>query len=77
MDEKLPEEFRLRKKENQYEEKFKTVLEEKGRNHFDVLPEGWLQVTHNSGMPIYLHKATRVCSMSRPYFLGTGSIRVC
>lgn len=49
---------------------------EKGRNHFEVLPEGWLQVTHNSGLPIYLHKTTRVCSVSRPYFLGPGSVRV-
>lgn len=48
----------------------------KGENHFDILPEGWIEVTHNSGMPLYLHKATRVCSMSRPYFLGPGSVRV-
>lgn len=48
----------------------------RGRDHFDVLPEGWIEVTHNSGMPIYLHKATRVCSVSKPYFLGPGSTRV-
>jgi len=47
----------------------------KGQNHFEVLPEGWVEVTHNSGMPIYLHKQTRVCSVSRPYFLGPGSAR--
>lgn len=46
-----------------------------GQNHFDVLPEGWIQVTHNSGMPVYLHKISRVCSLSRPYFLGPGSAR--
>lgn len=49
---------------------------EKGKNHFEVLPEGWLQVTHNSGLPIYMHKASRVCSVSRPYFLGPASLRV-
>lgn len=49
---------------------------EKGKNHFEILPEGWLQVTHNSGLPIYMHKASRVCSVSRPYFLGPGSLRV-
>ncbi|CAG9861561.1 unnamed protein product [Phyllotreta striolata] len=58
-----------------YEEKSKVLLIEKGQNHFDVLPEGWIQVTHNSGMPVYLHKVTRVCSLSRPYFLGPGSAR--
>lgn len=39
------------------------------------MPEGWLQVTHNSGLPIYMHKVSRVCSVSRPYFLGPGSLR--
>lgn len=58
-----------------FEEKTKIVMIEKAQNHFDVLPEGWLQVTHNSGMPIYLHKASRVCTLSRPYFLGPGSAR--
>ncbi|XP_064098753.1 microprocessor complex subunit DGCR8-like [Macrobrachium nipponense] len=48
---------------------------EKGNNHFEVLPEGWVQVTHNSGMPVYLHKQSRVCTMSKPYFLGQGSVR--
>lgn len=62
--------------EKPYEEKDKTVLIEKGQNHFDVLPEGWIQVTHNSGMPLYLHKTTRVCTLSKPYFLGPGSVRV-
>ena len=45
-------------------------------SHFEVLPEGWVQVTHNSGMPVYLHKVSRVCTMAKPYFLGTGSVRV-
>jgi microprocessor complex subunit DGCR8 len=40
-----------------------------------VLPEGWVQVTHDSGMPLYLHRHSRVCSLSRPYFLGPGSVR--
>ncbi|XP_050308140.1 microprocessor complex subunit DGCR8 [Anthonomus grandis grandis] len=58
-----------------FEERTKIVVIEKGKNHFDVLPEDWLQVSHNSGMPIYLHKTTRVCTLSRPYFLGPGSAR--
>lgn len=52
------------------------IFVEKRHNHFEVLPEGWVQVTHNSGMPLYLHRKTRVICTSRPYFLGTGSARV-
>lgn len=52
------------------------MISEKGKNHFEVLPENWVQVTHNSGMPIYLHKPTRVCTLAKPYFLGPGSARV-
>lgn len=76
LDEPLPDELKNKKKDSQYEEKFKTVLIDKARNHFEVMPEGWVQVSHNSGMPLYLHKSTRVCTMSRPYFLGPGSVRV-
>ncbi|XP_049285755.1 microprocessor complex subunit DGCR8 [Anopheles funestus] len=75
LDEGLPEELRNAAKKQPYEERFKQVLEEKGRNHFEVLPEGWVQATHTSGMPLYLHKASRVCTASRPYFLGPGSVR--
>lgn len=34
-----------------------------------------MQVTHNSGMPLYLHKQSRVCTLAKPYFLGPGSVR--
>jgi len=54
-----------------------TLCAEKGLDPFDILPEGWLIVTHMSGMPVYLHKQLRVCTLSRPYFLGPGSARVC
>lgn len=58
-----------------HEVKEKVILKVRGHDHFDVLPEGWIQVTHNSGMPVYLHKQSRVCTLSKPYFLGPGSIR--
>ncbi|XP_055853781.1 microprocessor complex subunit DGCR8 [Episyrphus balteatus] len=74
LDEGLPEDLKGRQKPK-YEERYKTVLEEKGHNHFEVLPEGWLQVTHNSGMPLFLHKQSRVCCVAKPYFLGPGSVR--
>lgn len=56
-------------------EKTKTVLKKRGQDYFEVLPEGWIEVTHSSGMPLYLHKQSRVCTMSKPYYLGGGSVR--
>jgi microprocessor complex subunit DGCR8 len=41
-----------------------------------MLPEGWVQVTHASGMPLYLNRQARVCTLSRPYFIGQSSARV-
>lgn len=58
-----------------HEVKEKVILKVRGHDPFDVLPEGWIQVTHNSGMPVYLHKQSRVCTLSKPYFLGPGSTR--
>lgn len=75
LDEGLPDDLK-NKKHSQREEKLKVILEERGRNHFEVLPEGWVQITHNCGVPVYLHKPTRVCCVARPYFLGPGSVRV-
>ncbi|XP_065073946.1 microprocessor complex subunit DGCR8 [Ochlerotatus camptorhynchus] len=76
LEENLPEGMKSSgPKAKAYEERFKEVLEEKGRNHFEVLPEGWVQATHVSGMPLFLHTASRVCTSSRPYFLGPGSVR--
>ncbi|GAB6030100.1 hypothetical protein CHUAL_005779 [Chamberlinius hualienensis] len=80
LDEKLEEYRQLRHskledEEQAHEEREKVVLKARGNDHFEVLPEGWIEVTHNSGMPIYLHKPTRVCTLSKPYFLGPGSAR--
>ncbi|CAG5130062.1 unnamed protein product [Candidula unifasciata] len=55
--------------------KQKIVLKEFESDPFDILPEGWVCVTHNCGMPVYLHKETRVCTMARPYSLGSASAR--
>ncbi|XP_058788955.1 microprocessor complex subunit DGCR8-like [Phymastichus coffea] len=79
LEESLPEEFKRkladRKNQVHYEEKEKLIMDEIGHNHFEFLPEGWVKVTHNSGMPLYLHRQSRVCTLSRPYFLGPGSVR--
>lgn len=39
------------------------------------LPSGWKEVFHESGALLYWHIETNVCSLSRPYFLGTGSTK--
>ena len=57
------------------EKLMKLVLEERGQNVFEVLPLGWVSVTHNSGIPLYLHRETRVVTASKPYDLGNGSVR--
>ena len=49
---------------------------EKEKNHFEVLPEGWIEVTHSCGMPVYLHRESRVCTVTKPYFIGPASARV-
>uniref|UniRef100_A0A8C7DQ03 Microprocessor complex subunit DGCR8 n=2 Tax=Oncorhynchus TaxID=8016 RepID=A0A8C7DQ03_ONCKI len=55
--------------------KIKTVLKSRGRPPTEPLPDGWIMTFHNSGIPVYLHRETRVVTWSRPYFLGSGSIR--
>jgi hypothetical protein len=53
----------------------KFSLLEKGHNEFEFLPPGWIKLNHNSGMPLYLHQASRVCTWSQPYYIGPGSVR--
>uniref|UniRef100_A0A914CES2 DRBM domain-containing protein n=1 Tax=Acrobeloides nanus TaxID=290746 RepID=A0A914CES2_9BILA len=55
--------------------KKRRVLEFRGTDHFDVLPDGWVEITHSSGLPVYLHRTSRVCTFGRPYFIGPGSSR--
>lgn len=52
------------------------IISEKGVNQFEILPVDWMMVRHYSGMPIYMHRPTRVCTLSKPYFLGKGNTRV-
>lgn len=48
---------------------------ERGQDYFEILPEGWIEVTHGSSMPVYLHKQSRVCTLAKPYHIGNGSVR--
>ncbi|KAI6210712.1 Microprocessor complex subunit DGCR8/PASHA [Aphelenchoides besseyi] len=52
--------------------KKKRVLEMRLADAFNILPDGWIEITHDSGLP---HRASRVCTFSRPYFLGASSVR--
>lgn len=45
-------------------------------NDDDCLPEGWKKFTHDSGMPVYLNEEMKVCSFTKPYFLGVNSLKV-
>lgn len=58
-----------------YAERIKFKMIEKRKNHFDVLPQGWVKIDHDSGVPIYLHRPSRSVTISRPYCLGTASAR--
>ncbi|KAJ0172883.1 hypothetical protein K1T71_011059 [Dendrolimus kikuchii] len=77
LEENLPDDFKgaPKPKERPYVTVSKTVLEEKGGNHFEMLPLDWMMIQHYSGMPLYMHRTTRVCTLSKPYFLGKGNAR--
>ncbi|KAG6448407.1 hypothetical protein O3G_MSEX005505 [Manduca sexta] len=77
LEEDLPEGFKGTRKprEKVYVTRQKIVLEEKVVDQFEILPLDWMMVRHYSGMPIYMHRATRVCTLSKPYFLGKGNTR--
>ncbi|XP_026753614.2 microprocessor complex subunit DGCR8-like [Galleria mellonella] len=77
LEENLPENFKAapKPKEKPYITRQKIVLEDKGVNQFEVLPLDWMMVRHYSGMPIYMHRTTRVCTLSKPYSLGKGNTR--
>ncbi|CAD5228953.1 unnamed protein product [Bursaphelenchus okinawaensis] len=63
---KYPDEAIVRKK---------TVLEIRPNDFSHSLPDGWIEITHDAGIPVYLHRQTRVCAFSRPYFIGPTSVR--
>ncbi|CAD5234841.1 unnamed protein product [Bursaphelenchus xylophilus] len=53
----------------------KTVLEIRPNDFSHILPDGWIEITHDCGLPVYLHRKTRVCTFARPYFIGPNSVR--
>ncbi|XP_050668958.1 microprocessor complex subunit DGCR8 [Leptidea sinapis] len=73
----LPEDFKAtpKPKEKQYVLRSKIVLEEKGTDPFELLPLDWICVRHASGLPIYMHRPTRVVTFAKPYCLGKSNIQ--
>ncbi|PFX19331.1 microprocessor complex subunit DGCR8-like [Stylophora pistillata] len=61
--------------ENPTDEQERKVIILKGNLPKLALPEGWIALNHRSGGIIYLHKPSRVCTWSRPYHIGGGSVR--
>lgn len=61
--------------ENMAVEQERRVIIMKGSLPKLALPPGWIALNHRSGGIVYLHKPTRVCTWSRPYHIGGGSVR--
>ncbi|CAK1541387.1 unnamed protein product [Leptosia nina] len=77
LDEDLPEDFKgtPKPKEKPYVLRSKTIMEEKGVNPFEVLPLDWICARHMSGIPVYMHRPTRVVTLAKPYCLGKSNIQ--
>lgn len=65
----------MKEEKGEYTVYEKNVLKRKQKDIFNVLPDNWVEITHDSGMPLYLHRLTRVATFGRPYFLGPGSAK--
>uniref|UniRef100_A0A914Z8U9 DRBM domain-containing protein n=1 Tax=Panagrolaimus superbus TaxID=310955 RepID=A0A914Z8U9_9BILA len=65
----------IQKERREYTICEKTVLKRRPKDLFTILPDNWVEATHDSGLVVYLHKTTRVCTFSRPYYIGPGSVR--
>uniref|UniRef100_A0A7E4V3K8 DRBM domain-containing protein n=1 Tax=Panagrellus redivivus TaxID=6233 RepID=A0A7E4V3K8_PANRE len=63
------------KERGEYNVYEKIILKRQPKDLFNELPDSWVEVIHDSGLVVYLHKPTRVCTFGRPYFLGPGSAR--
>ncbi|TMS32823.1 hypothetical protein L596_000624 [Steinernema carpocapsae] len=73
--EKTPNKSHTSKNEKEEQGTSKRVLAYSEYGLSNKLPEGWVEVSHESGVQVYLHRMTRVCTFSRPYLLGEGSVR--
>lgn len=51
-------------------------FDEKLFNDEELLPEGWKTIIHYSGIRLFFNVETKVCSFTKPYFLGVNSLKV-
>ncbi|XP_047511236.1 microprocessor complex subunit DGCR8 isoform X2 [Pieris napi] len=77
LEDDLPDDFKgaPKPKEKPYILRSKIVMEEKGTNPFEVLPLDWICARHLSGIPVYMHRPTRVVTLAKPYCLGKSNIQ--
>ncbi|CAG4933730.1 unnamed protein product [Colias eurytheme] len=77
LEEDLPEDFKgvPKPKEKPYILRSKIIMEEKGINPFEVLPLEWICARHMSGIPVYMHRPSRVVTLAKPYCLGKSNIQ--
>ncbi|XP_038217341.1 microprocessor complex subunit DGCR8 [Zerene cesonia] len=77
LEEDLPEDFKgvPKPKEKPYILRSKIIMEEKGINPFEVLPLDWICARHMSGIPVYMHRPSRVVTLAKPYCLGKSNIQ--
>ncbi|KAL5017607.1 hypothetical protein ScPMuIL_007196 [Solemya velum] len=45
-------------------------LQDIGNSLSEDLPLGWILVQHESGVPVYMHTESKICTITKPYFIG-------
>ena len=71
-------ELQTETKDRSFEVYTKEVVKHRGGSwirNTEPLPEGWTIVSHHCGFPLYFHKDTRVITWSRPYYIGSASVK--
>ena len=54
----------------------KVIVSKGERNSFAFLPPGWISFNHETGIVMYLHKDTRVITLSKPYSAPKTNVKV-
>ena len=65
-------------KEKSFEVYTKQIVKHRGGSwvrNTEPLPEGWILINHHAGFPLYFHRESRVVTWSRPYCVGSSSVK--
>jgi len=65
-------------KEKSFEVYTKEIVKHRGGSwvrNTEPLPEGWILINHHAGFPLYFHRESRVVTWSRPYCVGSSSVK--